>query len=204
MAVTHMLYLHGFRSSPQSMKARQVHAWIARHRPDIYWWCPQLPPSPAQAFDMTLDALRQWPMESTVLVGSSLGGFYATALAEAVGCPAALFNPAVLPARDLARHLGLQTQWHDPLDTFFFREEFIAELEAITPRQLTRMARYHPVIASGDEVLDWREMNARYDGAPMLLIQGSDHALTEFAEPLAYMVRSLGLVPAQASATISP
>lgn len=204
MAVTHLLYLHGFRSSPQSMKAQQVQTWMRAHRPDIHCWCPQLPPSPAQAFAMTLEALQQWPSQSTVLVGSSLGGFYATALAEAIGCAAALFNPAVWPARDLAQHLGLQTHWHNPLDTFYFREEFIAELEAITPGPLTRLDRYHPVIASGDEVLDWREMNARYDGAPMLLLQGGDHALTEFAEPLAYMVRSLGLKPFQASATISP
>jgi predicted esterase YcpF (UPF0227 family) len=115
-----------------------------------------------------------------VLVGSSLGGFYATVLAERLGRPAVLFNPAVNPARDLARHIGEQTAWHNPLDRFYFREEFIGELQAMTPAALTRPERYHPVIATGDEVLDWREMAARYAGAPRLLIEGSDHALSDF------------------------
>lgn len=193
MLPSHLLYLHGFRSSPQSAKARAVAAWRDAHRPDLNLCCPQLPPSPREAIALALDLVRDWPLEGTVLVGSSLGGFYATVLAERLGRPAVLFNPAVNPARDLARHIGEQTAWHNPLDRFYFREEFIDELQAMTPATLTRLERYFPVIATGDEVLDWREMAARYAGAPRLLIEGSDHALSDFEAPLAYMVRSLQL-----------
>lgn len=193
MVPTHLLYLHGFRSSPRSVKAREVAAWLQAHRPDLVFSCPQLPPSPREAIDLALSLLADWPQDRTAIVGSSLGGFYATVLAERLGCPAVLFNPAVNPARDLARHIGEQTAWHRPEDRFYFREEFIGELQAMTPRQLSRPERYFPVIATGDEVLDWREMRARYQGAPWLLIEGGDHALSDFELPQAYMVRSLGL-----------
>lgn len=193
MVPSHLLYLHGFRSSPRSVKARGVAAWLQAHRPDLVFSCPQLPPSPREAIDLALSQLADWPLARTAIVGSSLGGFYATVLAERLGCPAVLFNPAVNPARDLARHIGEQTAWHHPEDRFYFREAFIGELETLSPPTLTRLARYFPVIATGDEVLDWREMTARYQGAPWLLIEGSDHALSDFELPLAYMVQSLGL-----------
>lgn len=114
------------------------------------------------------------------VIGSSLGGFYATVVAERTGCPAVLLNPAVEPARDLAAHIGEQTGWQDPEDRFFFREEFIGELQALRPPAITSPGRYHAVIAKGDEVLDWREMVARYAGAELQLLDGGDHALSGF------------------------
>ena len=73
--VTHLLYLHGFRSSPQSAKARVMAAWVQQHRPDLSWWCPQLPASPAEAMQMLFEGIAQWPAAQTGVVGSSLGGF---------------------------------------------------------------------------------------------------------------------------------
>jgi predicted esterase YcpF (UPF0227 family) len=84
--VTHLLYLHGFRSSPQSLKARQVAARVRERHPTITWWCPQLPPSPRAAMGMVMDGIAGWPRERMAVVGSSLGGFYATCVAEATGC----------------------------------------------------------------------------------------------------------------------
>ena len=179
--VTHLLYLHGFRSSPQSSKARAMAAWVHEHRPDLTWWCPQLPPSPAEAMRMLFDGIARWPTAQTGVVGSSLGGFYATAVAERLGCRAVLLNPAIEPARDLAKYIGETTAWHSE-ERFFFRPAFIDELRSIAPGELTRLERYFAVIAKGDEVLDWREMSARYKGCGMKLLEGSDHALTGFEE----------------------
>lgn len=191
--VTHLLYLHGFRSSPQSAKAQQVGAWVRAHRPALQWCCPQLPPSPRDALALLLTTTAGWPRQRMAVIGSSLGGFYATVLAERLGCPAALLNPAVDPARDLARHLGEQTAFHNPQERFFFREEFIAELRAMTPAALTRPERYFAVIAKGDEVLDWREMAARYAGARIRLLEGSDHALSDFDADLPHLLHFLQL-----------
>ena len=191
---THLLYLHGFRSSPKSFKAQRLHAWLQAHRPDIHWWCPQLPPSPREAWQLMTGGIAAWPATSAVL-GSSLGGFYATAVAERTGWPALVMNPAVNPARDLRRHIGEQTQFHDPGQHFEFRPEYIAELEALTVPHITRPERYAALIAKGDELLDWCEMTARYPGATLRLLDGSDHALSDFDDHLPFLLHFLRLAP---------
>ncbi len=192
MNVTHLLYLHGFRSSPQSAKARQMAAWVGAHRPDLTWWCPQLPASPRQAMDTVFDRLKDWPAAQSAVIGSSLGGFYACVVAERTGCRAVLLNPAVDPARDLARHIGATTAWHSD-ERFFFRAEYIDELRALTPAALTHPKRYFAIIAKGDEVLDWRAMVARCDGCRTLLLEGGDHALSDFAAHWPSVIEFLSL-----------
>jgi uncharacterized protein len=180
MAVTHLLYLHGFRSSPQSAKARQMAARVARDHPAVTWWCPQLPPSPRQAMAQVLQGIAAWPRASMAVVGSSLGGFYATHVAELTGCKAVLLNPAVDPARDLARHIGEQTAWHDPSQHFHFEPRFVDELRELAHGPLARPQNYFAVVAKGDDVLDWREMASRYAGSHVKLLEGGDHALSDF------------------------
>jgi predicted esterase YcpF (UPF0227 family) len=191
-AVTHLLYLHGFRSSPQSTKARIVAAWLAAHRPGVVWHCPQLPPSPAAAVRDVIAHTANWPSDTMGVVGSSLGGFYATVVAERVGCRAVLLNPAVDPARDLARYIGEITAWHSD-ERFHFRAEFVDELRALSPSALTDPRRYLAILAKGDELLDWREMHARYAGCQVKLLEGSDHALSDFERHLPELLGFLGL-----------
>lgn len=193
MPVTHLLYLHGFRSSPSSTKARAVAAWVAAHRPGLVWSCPQLPASPRQAMAGLLDLVEPWPPERMAVIGSSLGGFYATGLAERLGCRAVLLNPAVNPARDLAQAVGPTTAWHSD-EPFDFRAEYVDELRALMPpAELTRRERYLAVIATGDELLSWREMSARYAGCRVRLVDGSDHALSDFEAHWPAIVEFLGL-----------
>ena len=190
---THVLYLHGFRSSPKSAKAQFMGAWMRAHRPDVQWACPQLPPSPKEAMALVAEQLAAWPIERMAVVGSSLGGFYATVVAEGTGCPAVVLNPAINPARDLAGHIGDLTSYHDPDDHFYFRPEYVTQLRVMTPRTITRPERYFAVIAKGDEVLDWREMTARYAGATIRLLEGGDHALPDFDLHLPSALTFLGL-----------
>jgi predicted esterase YcpF (UPF0227 family) len=190
---SHLLYLHGFRSSPQSFKARRLHAWLQQHRPEVHWWCPQLPPSPRAAHALITEGAAGWPHRRMAVLGSSLGGFYATVVAEHFGCPAVLLNPAVDPARDLAAYIGEQQAFHDPAERFFFRPEFIDELRTMTPGPITAPERYFAVIAKGDELLDWREMTGRYPGAAIRLLDGSDHALSDFDDHLPSLLAFLRL-----------
>ena len=193
MTVTHLLYLHGFRSSPLSAKAVKMAAAVQALHPAVHWWCPQLPPSPRLAMAMLMAGIAGWPQGSMAVVGSSLGGFYATWIAARTGCPAVLLNPAVHPARDLASHIGEQSAWHSPQETFFFQPEFVQELRDLDAGSLSRPERFYTLIAKGDELLDWREMSARYAGSQGLLLEGGDHALSDFDAHLAGVLRFLAL-----------
>lgn len=198
-ATTHLLYLHGFRSSPSSMKAQKMAAWVAAHRPDVTWWCPQLPPSPAEAMALVAQGLAGWPAAGTAVMGSSLGGFYATWVAERLAAgaqaPVVLVNPSTDPASSLAQYIGEQTHWHHPQDQFFFRAEFVDELRALACGPLTQPQRYQVWAATGDEVLDWRTMQARYAACDLRVVQGSDHALSDFDTHLPALLAHLGLRP---------
>ena len=181
MTTTHLLYLHGFRSSPQSAKARLTAERVAAQHPGVFFWCPQLPPSPRAAMALVAQGIAHWPQGAGMaVIGSSLGGYYASWVAQQAACKSVLLNPAVQPARDLARHIGEQTAWHDPAEHFFFRPEYIDELRALQTGPLTHPERTFAVIAKGDELLDWREMTARYASARIRLLEGSDHALSDF------------------------
>jgi len=193
MTVTHLLYLHGFRSSPLSAKAVKMAAAVQARHPAVHWWCPQLPPSPRQAMAMLMAGIAGWPQGSMAVVGSSLGGFYATWIAARTGCPAVLLNPAVQPARDLASHIGEQSAWHSPQETFFFQPEFVQELRELDAGTLSRPERFYTLIAKGDELLDWCEMSARYAGSQGQLLEGGDHALSDFDEHMAGVLRFLSL-----------
>lgn len=192
-ALTHLLYLHGFRSSPQSAKARLMADHIRRNAPGVHFWCPQLPPSPREAMALVAEGVAGWPRAGMAVMGSSLGGFYASWVAEQCGCPSVLLNPAVHPARDLERYIGEQTAWHDPAESFYFRPEYIAELRALDVSARPPAASQLAIIAKGDEVLDWREMAARYPQAERRLLEGGDHALSDFAAHLPEVDRFLGL-----------
>lgn len=100
-------------------------------------------------------------------------------------------------ARDLTRHIGDQTAYHDPTRHFEFKAEYVDELRALSVTHLTRPERYAAVIAKGDELLDWREMHARYAGARILLLEDSDHALSDFEQHMPFVLDALHLRTAQ-------
>lgn len=178
-----ILYLHGFKSSPQSSKARLIgRALEAAGRGDDYC-CPQLPASPAQAIALALMLAREVPPEQLSVIGSSLGGYYATWIAEQLGCRAVLLNPAVQPPRTLEQYVGISTAYHSD-QPFEFKRSYIDELHALAVPVATQPARYLLIAATGDEVLDWREMQAHYPQSPQIIIDGSDHGLSDFADYL--------------------
>ena len=208
-AISHMVYLHGFRSSPHSFKAKFIAQWLGVHRPDVVWYCPQLPASPHAAADMLLNTVHAWPKHAMAVVGSSLGGFYATWLGSLMQCRTVLLNPAVHPARDLVSYIGTQTAWHNPHELVNFEPHFIDELKtlyvgkarkALNDTSKTQDAtalddplRILNVVAKGDEVLSWQEMVARYPSAALHLLEGSDHGLSDFEQHFPVVKNYLGL-----------
>jgi len=176
-----ILYLHGFRSSPRSFKARVVQERMTAAGRAADLICPQLPASPKAAMELALLLAERHAPDDLAIVGSSLGGFYATWLAERLGVPAVLLNPSVDPLKNLEHHVGVTTSWHSD-EPFEFRREYIAELAELKVAHITRLERYFLIAATGDEVLDYRDMVAHYAGARQHVIEGSDHAISEFPQ----------------------
>ncbi|MDE2427719.1 MAG: alpha/beta fold hydrolase [Burkholderiales bacterium] len=179
-----ILYLHGFRSSPLSYKARLMTQHMQTLGRSAEFFCPDLSPSPKQAIAQAESLLSGHDMRHVSIIGSSLGGYYATWLAEKYGCKAVLLNPAVKPPRELESYVGVTTYYHSD-QVFEFKAEYVDELRALATPCITKPQRYFLIAATGDEVLDWREMVTHYAGAKQTVIEGSDHGIAEFADYLA-------------------
>jgi predicted esterase YcpF (UPF0227 family) len=181
-----VVYLHGFRSSPRSSKAQMTGDAIA-HRVEqgsaIEWYCPQLLASPRESMDIVQRHIDAAKADCLTVIGSSLGGFYTNYLAERYGCKGIALNPAVRAGRELAPHVGMMTAY-DSEEPFDFRAEYIDELNRMQVESITLPERYLLLAATGDELLDWREMAAFYPGAKQIIIEGSDHGIANYSDYL--------------------
>jgi predicted esterase YcpF (UPF0227 family) len=190
--------LHGFRSSSQSVKAqlfvRAVEALPAATRPQLH--VPDLPFDPAAAVAAVAEWIeRAMPRHDAAsrltLVGSSLGGFYATHFAERFGARAAVINPTVQPWDDLVPYAGTQTNLHTG-ESFEVTADHLRALRAQAVARITRPARYFLLVRSGDEVLPWRHAVAFYAGAWQYVQGGGDHGWTDFAPEIPAVLRFAG------------
>ncbi|WP_110667530.1 YqiA/YcfP family alpha/beta fold hydrolase [Salinicola halophilus] len=182
--VSSVLYLHGFNSASASPKARLIERTCERlaatrgERLDCL--VPDLPDRPALALaraerDLATLAERTGRAGETLLIGSSMGGFLATCLAERFGLRAALINPAVAPARLVADYLGATLTNPYTQATFTIHDAHRNELETMTWSTIGDPERYLVLLGSADETLDCRDALAAYAGARTLIEPGGDH-----------------------------
>jgi predicted esterase YcpF (UPF0227 family) len=157
--------------------------------------CPQLLASPAASIALIEGLLQKVGTggTATTLIGSSLGGYYATYLAEKHGLKAVLVNPAVVAAIELERYLGPQT-WLYSGEPFDFNRQHIAELRALEVPQLADPSRYWLLAEEGDETLDYRQAVARYAGAKQTILPGGDHSFTRWEDFLDEILVYAGLI----------
>ena len=174
-----IVYLHGFNSSPASGKARQLGEHMTGLGRSADYYCPALPNSPREAIAQVEAELEQRRPGSVTLIGSSLGGFYATHLAEKHGWKVVLVNPAVHAHKLLRSALGPQTNWHSG-EKWELTEGHLAELAALDVERITRPERYLLLAQTGDEVLDYRDAVAYYAGATQIIEEGGDHGFAGF------------------------
>jgi uncharacterized protein len=187
-----LIYIHGFNSSPQSTKARQLQARLAGIGRGSEFSCPALPDRPAEAVRVLGQELRRGASGDVTLVGSSLGGYYATWLAERHGVRAVLVNPAIAPHEGLAAYLGTQTNLYSG-ESYELTRQHLEEMQALLVERPTRLERYYLMVTTGDEVLDYREAVQKYAGARQLVIQGSDHGFAAFERHLDSVLEFAGI-----------
>jgi uncharacterized protein len=178
-----LIYIHGFNSSPASHKARILEQRLEVLGQGAAFWCPALGDRPARAIALLENGLRDIKLQLITLVGSSLGGYYATYLAEKFLLKAVLVNPAVKPYEGLRSYLGPQANLYSG-ERYELTQQHLDELKALDVDQPTRMHRYYLMVATGDEVLDYRVAVRKYAGARQLVVQGSDHGFADFGDHL--------------------
>jgi len=186
-----IIYLHGFNSSPQSHKARVLAREMARRGLADRFSCPQLPDRPRAAIALAERELERHPPGVVTLVGSSLGGFYATWLAERHGVRAVLLNPAVAPQVDLESYLGTQRNLYSG-EAYELTREHLAEWRALAVGAV-HPERYLLIVETGDEVLDYRIAVAKYRSARQIVVEGGDHALASFVRHVPAILAFAGL-----------
>ncbi len=188
-----IIYLHGFRSGPQSWKSRSLKARMDQLGIGDAFWGGQLPVSAHEAIALAEAQIARSSTPPT-LVGSSLGGYYATCLAERHGLKAVLVNPAVLAPLSLSAYVGTQTHMYTG-EPFDFTLDHVEQLRAIEPPAITRPERYWLMVETGDEVLDYRHAVARYAGARQTVLEGGDHSFTQWDNYLDLILAYAGLLP---------
>ncbi|MFI2812970.1 YqiA/YcfP family alpha/beta fold hydrolase [Microbulbifer sp. M83] len=179
-----LLYLHGFLSSPQSYKCRLMEEWVARHRPHMSFRAPLISPHPALASAALEEILDQNRGASIGLVGSSMGGFYATLLAERHGLPAVVVNPAVHPARFMPAYVGqpLAPYSGEPHE-YRLSGADVANMRSLEAElQGSFRGRYWLLAQRGDETLDFREAEGFYRGQRQTVEEGGDHSFQGFEQ----------------------
>ena len=188
-----LVYLHGFRSSPASVKATALRAAVdalpTDARPTLH--IPDLQRGPAIAIAQVARLVQDAPCPVTV-VGSSLGGFYATHIAERFDVRAVIINPAVRPYLDLQPYLGIQTNLYTG-EEFEVTVAHFGELRDLAVARITRPLRYWLMVETGDEVLDYREAVAFYAGACQYVRGGGDHAFQDYVRQIPAVLRFAGV-----------
>jgi len=200
MSAPTIVYLHGFNSSPQSVKGRAIARAAAALRDPPRVHVPELAHRPAQAMRDVCAWIESAPASSQDLAlgGSSLGGYYATWLAERYGAKAVVINPAVRPAEDLRPFIGPQRNLHTGIG-YDLTLAHIVELEVLEVARITRPERYFLLVRTGDEILDWRTASAFYAGAFQYVAGGGNHGWEDFGTEVASVLHFCGCEPANPS-----
>ena len=173
-----IIYLHGFRSSPLSEKAQKLKRRMTELGMGNQLWCEQLPSRPSEAIELIERAILNTHSKPT-LVGSSLGGYYATHLDEKHSLIAVLINPAAYAYRILAPHIGTHKNIYTR-ESFELTQEHIIELERIKVEPITQPGQFWLITEKGDEVLDYQEAVEKYSGAKQTVFEGGNHGLVNF------------------------
>jgi len=183
MKKTHLLYLHGFNSSPNSLKAQQTKRYFVQQHPQVNVICPQLNTSPNAVVKQIESIISTYPQDNWLLMGSSLGGYFATYLAEKYLLPAVLINPAVKPYELMEDYIGEQINPYTG-ECYQVNASFITDLKALDQKHLSRKNNYFVMVQTGDEVLDYQQAVEKYKNKQLCVQQGGDHSFVDYDKML--------------------
>ena len=177
-----LLYIHGFNSSPQSMKAELTRKYIAENHPEVNFYCPQVIPAPNSAIEQLENIIALEPIDSWYIVGSSLGGYFATYFAEKYQIKVVLINPAVKPFDLMADILPEQVNPYTK-ERYQVLAQHVDELKALEQENISKN-NYLVMVQTGDEVLDYQQAVEKYRHCQLIIEQGGDHSFINYENAL--------------------
>ncbi len=190
------MYIHGFLSAPASTKAQLTARWLEAERPDIQFVCPALSSYPAQAQATLREQCEALDGAPLWLIGSSLGGFWASWMIEAgLAERAVLVNPAVSPHQRFRSYLGRELRSYYTEESFTLTEADMRTLAESESETLTEPERYWLLAQKGDEVLDYRDAELRYTNCRQTLLEGGSHAFEDYLNWMPEIIRFLEGAP---------
>lgn len=180
----HLVYLHGFLSSPQSLKAQQTLRFVKQHFPALNLHVPQLPGDIQKAVRVVDNLLRTLPQGRVGFIGSSMGGYLSTYAVEKYGGKAVLVNPAVTPFLLLSSYIGRHVNPYTG-EVFSIHAGHINKLKSMYAQKLNNPQAYKVLLQTLDETLDYRQALQKYEGANIVLEHGGDHSFMGYETHLA-------------------
>ena len=175
----YLVYIHGFNSSSNSIKANRLKHFLTKCDRGVKFFCPDLSYDPQRAIESLSSLISNLDPKLTTLVGSSLGGFYATWLSCFYHVRAVLINPAIVPHIDLRPYLGKQKNYHSKYE-YHLEEAHLKKLEELYVDKFSNQQLFFLIHTTGDKLLDWRVACDRFRNARQLIIYGDDHGFSEF------------------------
>ncbi|MCG8672875.1 MAG: esterase [Pseudomonadales bacterium] len=196
MSSRHLFYIHGFNSSPKSAKANLLADYLREQSdsvlPNIHYHVPALPYDPAAIIEILCREVEACLPEDVALVGSSMGGFYGTWIAEKYGLPLVLVNPAVRPHELLKDYLGENENMYTG-EKYTFTEAHIDTLKDLDVEPITSPHRYYLLTQTADETLDYRQGVEKYRGAKQVIQEGGSHGFDGFENEIPNIMKFLRL-----------
>jgi predicted esterase YcpF (UPF0227 family) len=188
-----LVYIHGFNSSPASLKARQTEQWLSSRSLDIPFFCPALKSEPDKAIAQ-LEALIMSLENPVGLIGSSMGGYYATWLSEKYDLKSVLINPAVKPYEFMVDYLGENANYHTG-ERYILEQRHVDIARTLDVERIKKPENLWVLLQTGDEVLDYRQAEKKYAHCALTIEQGGDHSFQHYEQHLPAIINFLKLLP---------
>ena len=175
-----LIFIHGFNSSSFALKPCQLSKYLKEKQCDQYCIAPDLNFQPAAAITQ-LEQLVEENCEQLdiTLIGSSLGGYYATYLAEKYDLRVVHINPTIYPCVLLADYLGTNTNLYTK-EEYELRAEHIDQLKKIEVEKVSKPEKHIIYLQTADDILDFREAAEKYKHSWVIIEQGDSHGFENF------------------------
>ena len=173
-----ILYFHGFKSSSDSTKAKDLHKFISRRTRNTILITPNIHDNFHDAHDQIINLIES-NQPNIFFMGSSLGGYYASFFSQKYNKKAVLINPAIPPLKDFEMHLGKNKNYSNG-NKFIITKNDIDYIRSLSYKKILKPKNLMILLESGDEILNYNDTSSYFSGSHIDILYGGDHSYSSF------------------------